>query len=46
MFSQRRHEHDEAALTMVFNRFARLHALRALLQVLTFATLLWALISY
>jgi hypothetical protein len=46
MFSQRRYEHDEAALTQVFNRFARLHALRALLQVLTFATLLWALILY
>jgi hypothetical protein len=46
MFSQRRYENDEATLTKVFNRFARLHALRALLQVLTFATLLWALILY
>ena len=46
MFSQRRYENDEAALTKVFNRFARLHALRALLQVLTFATLLRALILY
>jgi hypothetical protein len=46
MFSQRRYDQDEAALTKVFNRFARLHALRALFQVLTFATLLWALISY
>lgn len=45
MFSQRRHENDEAALTKVFNRFARLHAFRALLQVVTFATLLWALTS-
>ena len=46
MFSQRRHEHDEAALTKVFNRFARLNAFRALFQVLTFATLLWALLIY
>lgn len=46
MFSQRRYDQDEAALITVFNRFARLHALRALLQVLTFATLLWALILY
>lgn len=46
MFRQRKHENDEAALTEIFNQFARLHALRALLQVLTFATLLWALILY
>ena len=46
MFSQRRHEYDEVALTRVFNRFARLQALRAFLQVVTFATLLWALMSY
>ena len=46
MFSQRRYENDEAALTKVFNRFARLNALRALLKVVTFATLLWALASY
>jgi hypothetical protein len=46
MFSQRRYENDEAALTKIFNRFARLNALRAFLQVATFATLLWALASY
>jgi hypothetical protein len=46
MFSQRRCENDEAALTKIFNRFARLNALRAFLQVATFATLLWALVSY
>jgi hypothetical protein len=46
MFRQRKHENDEAALTAVFNRFARLQALRVLLHVLTFAASLWALISY
>jgi hypothetical protein len=46
MFSQRRYGQDEAALTNVFNRFERLHALRALLQVLTFGTMLWALLLY
>jgi hypothetical protein len=46
MFSQRRYDNDEAALARVFDRFARLNALRALLQVMTFAALLWALISY
>ena len=46
MFSQRQHEGDEAALSLVFNRFARLNAIRALFQVLTFAALLWALVSY
>jgi len=46
MFSQRQHENDEVALTQVFNRFARLQTLRALLQVITFATLLWALVTY
>lgn len=46
MFSQRQHDHDEAALTQIFNHFARLNALRAVLQVVTFATLLWALVRY
>jgi hypothetical protein len=46
MFSQRRHGDDEAALTKIFNRFERWHALRAFLQVLTFAAVLWALINY
>jgi hypothetical protein len=46
MFSQRRHGHDEAALTEIFNRLERWHALRAFLQVLTFAAVLWALINY
>lgn len=46
MFSQRRYSEDEEGLKRVFNRFARLNALRAAIQVLTFATLLWALIAY
>lgn len=46
MFRQRQYENDEAALTMIFNRFSRLHLFRTLFQVLTFASLLWALISY
>jgi hypothetical protein len=45
-FSQREHEGDEAALSSIFNRFARLQALRATLQALTFAALLWALAAY
>ena len=46
LFSQRKHENDEAALTQIFNRFARLHTLRVLFQILTFAALLWAFILY
>jgi hypothetical protein len=45
LFRQRQYEHDEAALTTVFNRFSRLQTLRALLQVATFFTLLWALMN-
>jgi hypothetical protein len=46
LFRQRRLENDEASLTQLFNRFARLHTLRTFLQGLTFATLLWALVSF
>jgi len=46
MFSQRRYENDEGKLAQVFNRFERWQTLRAVLQVLTFAALLSALISY
>jgi hypothetical protein len=46
MFTQRQHESDEAALTQVFNRFERWQTIRALLQLLTFGTLLWALAIY
>ena len=43
LFSQRRYGGDEAALAGVFNRFERLQALRAFLQVLAFISLLWAM---
>lgn len=46
MFKQRQQQNDEAALTMLFNRFARLHLFRTLFQVVTFAALLWALTNY
>jgi hypothetical protein len=46
MFSQRGHENDEGALAEVFNRFERWQTLRAILQVLTFGALLWAMVSY
>lgn len=45
-FSQRAHEADEAVLSSIFDRFARLQTLRATLQVLTFGSLLWALVAY
>lgn len=43
MHSQRRYANDEQTLAALFDRYARWQALRALLQVLTFGTLLWAL---
>jgi len=46
MFSQRRHENDEAALTAIFNRFERWQTIRAILQLLTFLALLWALLIF
>jgi hypothetical protein len=45
-FSQRKAAGDEAALSRIFNRFARWQALRAVLQVLNFGALLWSLVSY
>lgn len=45
-FRQRRAMGDEAALARIFNRFERWQALRAVLQVLNFGALLWALIGY
>jgi len=42
-FSQRKVQNDEVALALVFDRFARWQTLRALLQALTFAAMLWAL---
>ncbi len=46
MFSQKRHDSDEAALAAIFNRFERWQTLRALLQVVTFAMLLLAVMRY
>lgn len=43
LFSQRRHA-DASALDAVFDRFERWQTLRASLQVLTFAALLWGLV--
>jgi hypothetical protein len=45
-FSQRRAVGDEAALARIFNRFERWQALRAVLQVLNFGVLLWALVGF
>jgi len=45
-FRQRAHENDETALSAILDRFARLQALRAALQFLTFVVLLWALVAY
>lgn len=45
-FSQRRAVDDEAALGRIFMRFERWQALRAVLQVMNFGVMLWALVSY
>ena len=45
-FRQRKAANDEAALTVIFNRFERWQTLRVVLQALTFAAVLWALITY
>jgi AcrR family transcriptional regulator len=42
LFSQRKVSTDEEALSRVFNRFVRWQTLRATLQMLSFATMLWA----
>jgi hypothetical protein len=44
-FSQRKVANDAVALAGVFDRFARWQALRAAVQVLTFGTMLWALVA-
>jgi hypothetical protein len=44
-FSQRRVARDEAALARVFDRFERWQTLRAVLQVLNFGAMLWALVA-
>ena len=45
-FSQRRVAKDEAALGRVFDSFERWQTLRAVVQVLTFGVMLWALVAY
>jgi hypothetical protein len=42
-FSQRKVDHDEEALKNVFNRFERWQTVRAILNVLIFSFMLWAL---
>lgn len=46
MFSQRRVPQTEEALGAVFDRFARWQTVRATLQVLTLAAVLWTLIAW
>ena len=45
-FSQREVAQDEAALTRVFNRFEKWQMVRAVLQVLNFAVMLWAMVAF
>ncbi len=45
-FSQRGVAKDEAALRRVFDRFERWQTLRAVVQVLNFGVMLWALVAY
>ncbi|HML04752.1 MAG TPA: hypothetical protein VK426_03160, partial [Methanobacterium sp.] len=45
-FSQRKVDQDEAALTNVFSRFEKWQSLRAVLQTLNFAVMLWAMIAF
>jgi hypothetical protein len=45
-FQQRKVPNDEAALAAIFNRFEHWQTVRAILQALTFATTLWALVTY
>ena len=45
MLSLRQGTNDETALTETFNRFAKWHNLRTILQVLNFVILLWAIVA-
>jgi hypothetical protein len=45
-FSQRRVAKEEEALGRVFDRFERWQTLRAVLQVLNFGAMLWALVTF
>ena len=46
MLSLRQGTNDEAVLSETLDRFARWHSLRAILQVLNFITLVWAIVAY
>ena len=43
--SQRKAAGDAVALEKIFNRFARLNAIRAILMVATLATVVWAIVA-
>jgi hypothetical protein len=46
MLSLREPNSDETILTETLNRFAKWHNLRAVLQLLNFVMLLWAVVAY
>lgn len=46
MLSLRQPTSDEAILTETLNRFAKWHNLRAILQLLNFMMLVWAVVAY
>ena len=46
MLSLREPTNDEAMLIETFNRFAKWHNLRAILQILNFMMLVWAIVAY
>jgi hypothetical protein len=46
MLSLRKPTNDEAILIETFNRFAKWHNLRAILQILNFMMLVWAIVVY
>jgi hypothetical protein len=45
-FSQWEAQGDPNALTRIFDRFAKWQAMRAVLQVANFVSLIWAIVSY
>ncbi len=45
-FKQRQVKNDEAALAAIFNQFERWQTARVILQTLTFAAMLWGLVTY
>jgi len=46
MLSLRQPINDEETLTLTYSRFEKWHTVRAVLQVLNFITLVWALVVY